>query len=112
MLDVAAHSELGHEAFEVAITVARSGEDDRTEAAVVHLGFEEWHTHGGTTRRVQCDAISVKQSVDIAADDVITISASTGAVPADSTWTVRGRIITDADRHLVTWRMTQQGEAE
>lgn len=100
-----------HAAFEVAITVSRTGEDDRTEYAVVHLGAEEWHTHGGTTRPVQLDMVTVKSSVDIEPGDTLAIAASTGAVPSDSTWTVRDRVIDDADRHLVAWRITQQGTA-
>ena len=109
MIDNAAHYDICHTAFEVAITVSRDGADDSTEAAVVHLGFEEWHTHASTTRPVQCDAISVQASVDIEPGDEIAIAASTGAVPSDSVWTVADRIIDDADRHLVTWRITQQG---
>lgn len=110
-LDVSALSTLAHSEFEVAMTVSRSGEDDRAERGVLHLGMEEWHTHGGATRPVQLDAVSVISTVDIEPGDTIAVAASTGAVPTDSTWTVADKLISDADRHIETWRITEQGDA-
>lgn len=111
MFDVANISNITHGSFEVEMTVTRGVQAPRTESGVLHLGMQEWHTHGGTTRPVQIDAVSVKASVDIEPDDVIAISASTGAVPEDSTWTVKDQVIAFADRHIVTWRIHEQGAA-
>lgn len=104
-------SATAHGAFEVDMTISRSGEADRTERGVLHLKMEEWHTHGGTTRPVQLDCISVQSGVDIEPGDVIAVAASTGAVPSDAEWTVQDRLIDYSDRHLVMWRIHEQGTA-
>lgn len=110
-MDVAALSAAAHGQFAVDVTVSRDGEDDRTEAAVLHLGMREWHTHGGNRDLIGLDAISFLGSVDIEPDDEVTCSDTT-AVPTSSTWTIRDQLPDDGDRHIQVWRMTETRSTE
>ena len=110
MLDLSSLSASTHGAFAVDVTVSRSGEDDRTERAVLHLGRREWHTHS-TRDLIAIDAIDFLADVDIQPDDQVACS-DTSQVPSASTWTIRDQLPEDGDRHIQSWRMTQTRSSE
>lgn len=102
-LNVSRLSSLTHGHFEVPITVARTGESDRAEQAVLHLNSEMWDLAGVRLLGRQ-DKISVQYSVDLAEGDTVTC-ADTTAVPTSTTWEITSRDPLDNDEWIETWLM-------
>ena len=104
MLDVGKLSVDVHTEFEVPITVQRDGDPDREEVAVLHLDAEIWSPTPGIDVYARHDALSVRESVDLADGDIVTCS-DTSAVPSPTSWRITDRRPQDDDEWIRTWLM-------
>lgn len=103
-MDIGQLSDDVHSDFEVPITVARTGEADRQERAVLHLNAEIWTTEGGVEALTRADMLSVQHDVDLAKGDVVTCSAP-DAVPTTKSWVITARHFEGDDHWIATWLM-------